>query len=127
MAMMQKMFRGVQYLFLMWQMKQEFGGNWYENGTKPKVGDIILFNPTCPGPDKYYSSHVGIVYKVDSKNVYTVEGNTNGSNDNSIVTTQSYGISNKKINGYYRPNWSSVKSYLSREGRRQMASSGYRI
>lgn len=90
-------------------MKQEFGGNWYENGTKPKVGDIILFNPTCPGPDKYYSSHVGIVYKVDSKNVYTVEGNTNGSNDNSIVTTQSYGISNKKINGYYRPNWSSVK------------------
>lgn len=85
-------------------------GKWYEDGTRPQVGDIILFNPTYPGPDKYFSSHVGIVYKVDSKNVYTVEGNANNSNDTSTVATRYYAFSDPKINGYYRPNWSSVNN-----------------
>lgn len=95
-------------------------GVWYEDectdsNTVPKAGDLILFDPligtvTIPYPangnTKYYSSHIGYVYKVDDENVYTVEGNSGD-----MVKVKSY--SRKKcgsgfiqgINGYYRPNY----------------------
>ncbi|MEE0265009.1 MAG: CHAP domain-containing protein [Acutalibacteraceae bacterium] len=90
-------------------------GTWYEgHNTKPKVGDIITFSwngiggyENC-GQDKYYSDHVGIVYKVDDKYVYTVEGNANGSNTGSTVCTKTWNLYSGKINGYYRPNWKNV-------------------
>lgn len=84
-------------------------GKWYEGGITPQPGDIITF---CwngygyyPGQDAYFSDHVGIVEKVSNGYVYTVEGNTGGSNDTSTVKRKSYAIKNIYINGYYRPNW----------------------
>ena len=99
-------------------------GTWYEDectdsSTVPKAGDIILYDPwigsqTIPWPqngnDKYYSSHIGYVYKVDDNKVYSVEGNGNSGGYNGVWkhehsrkdcgsgTTQG-------INGYFRPNY----------------------
>ncbi len=86
-------------------------GKWYEgHNSKPQVGDIIVFTwngqGRYPGQDAYYSDHVGIVSRVDSNYVYTIEGNT-GSNDNdkSKVMERKYTLYSGLINGYYRPNW----------------------
>lgn len=89
-------------------------GKWYEgHTTKPQVGDIILFTwngkGRYPNQDIYFSDHVGIVYKVDSNYVYTVEGNTNSnSNDKSIVAKHQYALYSGVINGYFRPNWNGI-------------------
>lgn len=86
-------------------------GKWYEgHNTKPQVGDIILFTwndkGSYPNQDKYFSDHVGIVYKVGTKYVYTVEGNTdNDNNDKSKVGEHKYELYSGLINGYFRPNW----------------------
>ena len=89
-------------------------GRWYEGNTKPQVGDIAVFTWNGQGRyadrDIYFSDHVGIVYKVDGKYVYTVEGNTNGTNDSSVVSKRTYALYSGLINGYYRPNWSAIKS-----------------
>lgn len=91
----------------------ECWGTWHEGNTKPQIGDLILFTwngkGRYEGHDQYFSDHVGIVYKVDSKYVYTVEGNTNGSNDTSVVSKRSYALYNGYINGYYRPDWSKLE------------------
>lgn len=89
-------------------------GKWYEgHNTKPQVGDIVTFTwngqGRYPNRDAYYSDHVGIVYKVDSKYVYTVEGNTNGTNDSSVVSKRTYALYSGLVNGYYRPNWKTEK------------------
>ena len=87
-------------------------GKWFEGGTTPQTGDIITFcwngYGSYPGQDRYFSDHVGIVEKVSNGYVYTVEGNTGGSNDTSSVKRKCYAIKNIYINGYYRPNWTSV-------------------
>lgn len=86
-------------------------GKWYEgHNTKPQVGDIILFTwngkGKYPNQDKYFSDHVGIVCKVDTKYVYTIEGNTNNKeNDKSKVGEHKYELYSGLINGYFRPNW----------------------
>lgn len=87
-------------------------GKWYEseysdNSTKPQKGDIITFVWNYSGryysQDKYYSDHVGIVYAVDEKCVYTIEGNSGGSNDTSSVKKRMYSRKDGCINGYFRP------------------------
>ena len=97
-------------------------GAWHEGDTKPRVGDLILFTwngkGRYEGHDKYFSDHVGIVYKVDSNCVYTVEGNTNGTNDTSVVSKRSYALYSGVINGYYRPDWSKVESAVRTELKR---------
>lgn len=89
-------------------------GKWYEGNTKPQVGDIVTFTwngqGRYSGRDAYFSDHVGIVYKVDNKYIYTVEGNTNGTNDTSVVSKRTYALYSGLINGYYRPNWNSIKT-----------------
>lgn len=90
-------------------VKNNFG-KWYEGNTKPQAGDLILFTwnnlGRYPGKDAYFSDHVGIVTKVDSKYVYTIEGNTNSNdNDASVVAEHRYDLYSGKINGYFRPNW----------------------
>lgn len=86
-------------------------GKWYEgHNTKPQVGDIILFTwngkGRYPNQDKYFSDHVGIVYKVGTEYVYTIEGNTNSdNNDKSEVGEHRYKLYSGLINGYFRPNW----------------------
>ena len=86
-------------------------GKWYESeysdsSTTPKVGDIVTFVWNYAGrysnQDEYYSDHVGIVYAVDSKYIYTVEGNAGNTNDTSTVKLKSYSRKNGCINGYFR-------------------------
>lgn len=96
------------------------GGMWledecYDSSTVPQVGDIILFDPwigngTLPWPDngndKYYSSHIGYVYKVDKDNVYTVEGNSNDMVQAKQYSRKHCGNGSRQgINGYFRPNY----------------------
>lgn len=87
-------------------------GTWHEgHNSVPKAGDIIVFtwnglgSYESSGHDKYFSDHVGIVTKVSNGNVYTVEGNANGTNTNSTVCCKSYPLYSGKINGYYRPKY----------------------
>lgn len=119
-------------------------GTWHEDNctdptTQPRVGDLVVFDPTkdkndynspyVPLPkylgelenfndhDKYISSHIGYVYKVDNDYIYTIEGNTGSINPlSSKVSMKSYpykkqcgvettDVSKRGINGYYRPNY----------------------
>ena len=96
-------------------------GTWYEDEctdpkTVPQAGDVIVFDPHYNGTytpypqnqqDKYYSSHVGYVYKVDDTYVYTVEGNSGdrvrAKQYSRKTHCQTVGI--QGINGYFRPNY----------------------
>lgn len=87
-------------------------GTWYEgNNKKPQVGDLICFvwngQGRYPDRDKYFSDHIGIVSKVGTKYVYTIEGNAgnNNNNDTSKVAEGKYELGSGVINGYFRPNW----------------------
>lgn len=77
-------------------------GQYYRNN--PKVGDQIFFG-------KYQGEgHVGIVYKVDDKYVYTIEGNTTseaGMAPNGGATRRKrYSLTYSNISGYGRPDYS---------------------
>lgn len=65
---------------------------------RPLAGCIIFF-----GSDK--PTHVGYVYKVDDKKVYTVEGNTGNA-----VKKHSYALDSKKIYGYGLPRYDYIKN-----------------
>lgn len=83
----------------------KYSAQYYKNKgqfhTTPKVGDQIFFasNGTV--------NHTGIVYKVDSSKVYTIEGNTSGASgvvaNGGGVCKKSYSLSNSRIHGYGRP------------------------
>ena len=89
-------------------------GKWIKKGGgNPQAGDLILFEPYLSSgqirSSEYMSSHIGIVEKISGTTVYTIEGNTVSNDRNSsVVSRQSYGFSNSRINGYFRPNWSKV-------------------
>lgn len=70
-------------------------GLWLDGSLKPKKGYLILFKPTVKGAT---ASHIGIVYDVDDKYVYTVEGNA-GSNTDGVYKFK-YKIGYDKILGY---------------------------
>lgn len=79
-------------------------GRWFTKN--PKAGDQIFFknnNGIC---------HTGIVYRVDSSKVYTIEGNTSSASgvvaNGGCVAKKSYNLSYSKIAGYGRPDWSSI-------------------
>lgn len=71
---------------------------WFKD---PKVGDLIFFK------NSERIHHVGIVYKVDSKNVYTIEGNTSAGTavipNGGAVCKKQYALTNSSIAGYGRP------------------------
>ena len=82
-------------------------GMWYQRSEiTPKEGDIITFRWGGSYTDLYHSDHVGIVYHTDKNNVYTIEGNTGGTNDTSAVSYRAYNKSDSRINGYFRPFYS---------------------
>lgn len=69
-------------------------GAWYQ---LPEVGDVIFF---------FYDgdiNHQGIVVKVESGIVKTVEGNSSD-----MVARRSYAIGSAQIAGYGRPKWSVI-------------------
>lgn len=67
---------------------------------KPKPGDVIYFYNSSKGR----IGHVGIVYKVTSSKVYTIEGNTSGAStlvtNGGGVRKKSYSMSSSYIDGY---------------------------
>lgn len=73
----------------------------------PQPGDIIFFSGTRHAG----ANHIGIVYKVTSSTVYTIEGNTSGGStviDNGGgVAKKSYSRSYSKILSYGRPKYPS--------------------
>lgn len=75
--------------------------------SKPQPGDQIFFGSgsSC--------THTGLVYKVDSSKVYTVEGNTSGASgvvpNGGGVCKKSYSLTYSKIVGYGRPKYNSTK------------------
>jgi LysM repeat protein len=71
----------------------------------PQIGDQIFFFSA----DKTQIAHTGLVYKVDSNKVYTVEGNTSGVSgviaNGGGVCKKSYNLTYGRIAGYGRPNY----------------------
>ena len=78
----------------------------YASGkTTPKKGYIIFF----VGSRHNGANHIGLVYKIESGRVYTIEGNTSSSStvvDNGGgVAYKSYPIGYEKILGYGKPSY----------------------
>ena len=80
---------------------------WY---TSPKVGDQIFFKNSSG------ICHTGLVYKVDSAYVYTIEGNTSSASgvvaNGGAVAKKKYSLGYSRIAGYGRPNYSLVEKTL---------------
>lgn len=77
-------------------------GRWYT--AKPKPGDVIFFR------NSERICHTGYVYAVDTKRVYTYEGNTSSGNNTVVanggcVAAKSYLLTHAGIAGYGRPNY----------------------
>lgn len=66
--------------------------------SEPQAGDQIFFVSNGE------INHTGIVTDVDTKKVYTIEGNSSNT-----VKAHSYALSNNKIAGYGRPIWSAAE------------------
>lgn len=75
--------------------------------SSPQPGDQIFFKNSTR------ICHTGIVYKVSSSTVYTIEGNTSDGTaviaNGGAVCKKSYALSNSAIDGYGRPDWSLVE------------------
>lgn len=75
-------------------------GQFHSKNETPKVGDQIFFGSGDP-------YHTGLVYKVDSTFVYTIEGNTSSSAgvvaNGGCVAKKKYYRSYSEIHGYGRP------------------------
>lgn len=75
----------------------------------PKRGDVIYFYSTAKGR----IGHVGIVYKVTSTTVYTIEGNTSGAStlvtNGGGVKKKSYKLTSTYIDGYGSVDYSVVE------------------
>ena len=83
-------------------------GQYFKRGTTlPKVGDQIFFT------NGKRICHTGLVYKVDSTKVYTIEGNTSGGStlvpNGGGVAMKSYPHTYGKIDGYGRPKYDNVE------------------
>lgn len=82
-------------------------GRFYQN---PEVGDVIFFHN---GTRAY---HTGIVSEITNTHVKTIEGNTSGASgvveNGGGVCTKSYLLSEGKIQGYGRPDYSTVDEKL---------------
>lgn len=72
----------------------------------PEPGDQIFFSQDGTFNGIY---HTGLVYKVDSAKVYTVEGNTSSGAEvvpnGGAVCTKCYALTNAKLYGYGRPKY----------------------
>lgn len=76
---------------------------------KPKAGDQIFFFNSS----KTDIAHTGLVYKVDSKYVYTIEGNTSAKSgviaNGGAVEKKAYALTYDRIAGYGRPDYDEEK------------------
>lgn len=71
--------------------------------SNPQPGDVIFFY----SKDKSSIAHTGLVYKVDSAYVYTVEGNTSSASgvvaNGGAVAYKKYSLNYNRLAGYGRP------------------------
>jgi len=78
-------------------------GQWHTSNPQP--GDVIVFYNST----KTEMQHTGLVYKVDSSKVYTIEGNTTSASgvvsNGGCVRRKSYRLSYAGIAGYGRPDY----------------------
>lgn len=90
----------------------KYSRQYYQNKgqlySSPQAGDQIFFYGKTDGKvDKNKIAHTGLVEKVDSSKVYTIEGNTSGSSgvvaNGGGVFRKSYSLSYARIAGYGRP------------------------
>ncbi|MCI8327328.1 MAG: peptidoglycan-binding protein [Lachnospiraceae bacterium] len=81
-------------------------GRWHPSN--PEVGDQIFFK------NSIRICHTGLVYKMDSARVYTIEGNTSGASgviaNGGGVCKKSYSLNDAKIAGYGRPDYEHHKT-----------------
>lgn len=93
---------GCKYIYRYFKAK----GQWHTSNPQP--GDVIVFYNST----KTSYAHTGLVYKVDGKKVYTVEGNTSGASgviaNGGGVCKKSYALTYTRIAGYGRPDWGTV-------------------
>ena len=76
-------------------------GQWQDGGYEPRPGDIIFFDwdsRGSSGPQDGESDHVGIVERVESGMVYTIEGNSGDE-----CRARSYPVGHYEILGYGIP------------------------
>lgn len=94
----------------------KYSMNYYKNNgrlfSSPKVGDQIFF---C-SKDKKNITHTGIVWKVDSNHVYTIEGNTSTVGgvvpNGGMVCEKCYLTVDDEIAGYGRPEYDVLATYV---------------
>ena len=89
----------------------EKAGRYIKRGEgKPKPGDVVFFWSDSKGR----IGHVGLVYKVSSSKVYTIEGNTSGANtlvtNGGGVKKKSYSLTSTYIDGYGRPDYDGIEA-----------------
>lgn len=93
----------------------KYARNYFKNKgqlhmSNPQPGDVIFFYSS----DKSQIQHTGLVYKVDSSKVYTVEGNTSSASgvvaNGGAVAKKSYSLSYVRIAGYGRPNYGTAST-----------------
>lgn len=86
-------------------------GTWFLKGAKTvEPGDLIMFRYSSLNPiDKYSASHIGIVEKVNSNTITTLEGNVQGNNYNWAETSTfarcTRYLSDGSVYSFFRPNW----------------------
>lgn len=78
-----------------WNYSKAYGGTY-----TPVPSDIVYFG--FKGSTGFDSTHVGIIYKVDSQNIYVLEGNSSAK-----VQTVSYALESAYILGYASPDYAS--------------------
>ena len=78
-----------------WNYSEAYGGDY-----TPVPSDIVYFG--FKGSSGFDSTHVGIIYKVDNKNIYVLEGNSSAK-----VQTVSYPLESAYILGYASPDYTS--------------------
>ncbi|MCC8066403.1 MAG: glucosaminidase domain-containing protein [Clostridiales bacterium] len=84
-------------------------GQWHTSS--PKAGDQVFFKNSSG------ICHTGLVTKVDSSKIYTIEGNTSSASgvvaNGGCVRDKSYALTYSSIAGYGRPDYSIVTEILS--------------
>lgn len=84
-------------------------GAWHKASETPKVGDQIFFVKSETSQEIKNICHTGLVYKVTSSRVYTIEGNTSGASgvvaNGGGVAYKDYPLNYNRIAGYGRPKY----------------------
>lgn len=84
---------------------------WVENdGYVPKMGDAVIYDwqDSGKGDNKGDPDHIGLIYKVDSKHIYVLEGNKGKEH---VCGERAININGQFIRGFVAPQYSPLKKY----------------